>query len=55
MAPSKAPRPLPGNCVINCHNNNETFAFHPGGATHGFTDGSVRFLSETFLLKFTPP
>lgn len=37
----------PGNCVINCHNNNETFAFHPGGATHGFTDGSVRFLSET--------
>jgi prepilin-type N-terminal cleavage/methylation domain-containing protein len=37
----------PGNCVINCHNNNETFAFHPGGATHGFTDGSVRFVSES--------
>lgn len=36
----------PGNCVINCHNNNETYAFHPGGATHSFTDGSVRFLSE---------
>ena len=36
----------PGNCVINCHNDNETFAFHPGGATHVFTDGSVRFVSE---------
>lgn len=36
----------PGNCVINCHNDNETFAFHPGGATHVFTDGSVRFISE---------
>lgn len=37
----------PGNCVINCHNNNETFAFHPGGANHAFTDGSVRFIGET--------
>ena len=36
----------PGNCVINCHNDNETFSFHPGGATHVFTDGSVRFISE---------
>lgn len=37
----------PGNCVINCHNNNETFSFHTGGATHGMTDGSVRFLSAS--------
>ncbi|QDS89427.1 putative major pilin subunit [Rosistilla ulvae] len=37
----------PGNCVINCHNNNETYSFHPGGANHGFADGSVRFISET--------
>lgn len=37
----------PGNCVINCHNNNETYAFHPAGAMHSFTDGSVRFLSES--------
>ena len=40
-------RDLPGDCVINCHNDGETYAFHPGGATHGFTDGSVHFLSET--------
>lgn len=36
----------PGNCVINCDNNNETYAFHPGGAMHVFTDGSVRFIRE---------
>ena len=35
----------PGNCVINCHNDNETYSFHTGGATHGLTDGSVRFIS----------
>ncbi len=37
----------PGNCVINCHNNNETYAFHTGGATHGLADGSVRFISAS--------
>lgn len=37
----------PGTCVINCHNDRETFAFHPGGATHVFADGSVRFIAET--------
>jgi type II secretory pathway pseudopilin PulG len=37
----------PGNCVVNCHNNNETYAFHPGGAMHVFTDGSVRLIAET--------
>ncbi|MBL8853816.1 MAG: DUF1559 domain-containing protein [Planctomycetaceae bacterium] len=36
----------PGNCVINCHNDNETFSFHPGGAQHVFGDGSTGFLSE---------
>ena len=39
-------RDLPGDCVINCHNDGETYAFHLSGASHGFTDGSVRFLSE---------
>lgn len=36
----------PGNCVINCHNDNETYAFHPGGAQHVFADGSTGFLSD---------
>ncbi len=39
-------RDFPGDCVINCHNDNETYAFHPGGANHVFTDGSVHFISE---------
>ncbi len=37
----------PGNCVINCHNDNETYGFHSGGATHGMADGSTQFLSES--------
>ncbi|MFN7733781.1 MAG: DUF1559 domain-containing protein [Pirellula sp.] len=35
----------PGNCVINCHNDNETFAFHGSGAMHAMADGSVQFTS----------
>jgi prepilin-type N-terminal cleavage/methylation domain-containing protein len=46
-AVSKTDRTAPGNCVINCHNDNETYAFHAGGANHVFTDGSVRFIRET--------
>jgi prepilin-type N-terminal cleavage/methylation domain-containing protein len=37
----------PGNCVINCHNDNETYAFHPGGANHAMADGSVNFYSDS--------
>jgi len=36
-----------GNQVINAHNDNETYAFHTGGANHVFTDGSVRFIRES--------
>ena len=46
-AVSKTNRTSPGNCVINCHNDNETYAFHTGGATHVFVDGSVRFIRES--------
>jgi prepilin-type N-terminal cleavage/methylation domain-containing protein len=34
----------PGNCAINCSNNNETYAFHSGGANHVYVDGSVHFI-----------
>ncbi len=36
----------PGPCVINCTNNNEPFAFHPGGIQIAMVDGSVRYVPE---------
>ncbi len=38
--------PCPWNCN-NCGNNDEPFAFHPGGCNALLTDGSVHFLAET--------
>ena len=38
-------RTTPGNCVINCHNDNETYSFHGSGAMHAMADGSVQFTS----------
>jgi prepilin-type N-terminal cleavage/methylation domain-containing protein/prepilin-type processing-associated H-X9-DG protein len=35
-----------GPCPMNCTNNNEAYAFHPGGMNAVFADGSVHFLSE---------
>jgi prepilin-type N-terminal cleavage/methylation domain-containing protein len=36
----------PGECAINCTNNNEAFSFHVGGAQMVLLDGSVHFLAE---------
>jgi len=33
-----------GPCALNCNNDGEVYAFHPGGATAVFADGHVRFL-----------
>lgn len=36
-----------GKCAVNCTNDSEIYAFHPGGANLVMMDGSVRFLSKT--------
>ncbi|HUG68049.1 MAG TPA: DUF1559 domain-containing protein, partial [Pirellulaceae bacterium] len=41
----------PGPCPINCSNDNEVYAFHPGGANALMADGSVRLLPESMSLQ----
>jgi prepilin-type N-terminal cleavage/methylation domain-containing protein/prepilin-type processing-associated H-X9-DG protein len=41
----------PGPCAINCTNNREVYAFHPGGASAVFADGSVHFLNVSLDIR----
>jgi prepilin-type N-terminal cleavage/methylation domain-containing protein/prepilin-type processing-associated H-X9-DG protein len=41
----------PGPCPMNCTNDNELYAFHPGGAQVSMGDGSVRFLASNMPLR----
>ncbi|AGA24533.1 DUF1559 domain-containing protein [Singulisphaera acidiphila] len=40
-----------GRCPINCGNMYGVYGFHPGGATVGMADGSVKFLKETMTIE----
>lgn len=41
----------PGPCHTNCHNSNEVYSFHSGGANHIFADGSVHFITESIDIR----
>lgn len=41
----------PGTCAVNCSNDNEIYAFHPGGANVLMADGSVRLLGASMSIQ----
>jgi len=41
----------PGPCGVNCTNNNEAFAFHPGGIMILLLDGSTRFVADSIPIE----
>ncbi|HXG12874.1 MAG TPA: DUF1559 domain-containing protein [Gemmataceae bacterium] len=41
----------PGECALNCTNNDEIYSFHAGGANLLFADGSVRFVGERVHIR----
>ena len=43
----------PGRCGVNCTNDREIFAFHPGGANVAMADGSLRFLPKHLGIRET--
>jgi prepilin-type N-terminal cleavage/methylation domain-containing protein/prepilin-type processing-associated H-X9-DG protein len=42
-----SPADTTGPCAVNCINDKEIYAFHPGGANILLADGSVRFLKAS--------
>jgi hypothetical protein len=40
-----------GPCALNCTNDREVYAFHPGGASAVLADGSVHFLRGSVNLR----
>jgi prepilin-type N-terminal cleavage/methylation domain-containing protein len=41
----------PGDCAVNCSNNNEAFAFHTGGINTAFGGGNVSFVQEGITVR----
>lgn len=41
----------PGDCPMNCSNDNEIYSFHPGGAATLYADGSVKFHADDILMS----
>jgi prepilin-type N-terminal cleavage/methylation domain-containing protein/prepilin-type processing-associated H-X9-DG protein len=40
-----------GGQLMNCHNNNEIFSFHPQGVNFSFADGSSRFVPNSISAR----